>query len=161
MRPPLANMRIQFGEETCSHDIRTLLVPVNCFARLIGKTRQVRDPRCELVCEVHISFAGKNPLNLPKRRFLAAPYRGKCRDGQDNTPQEDPLNGHLVLLKHLGLRSQYLRITLNKSRPSSKNQSCRYSMLTLSTAHPDGKASGKYIVHWTDLFSIRRRQLEE
>jgi hypothetical protein len=138
MRSPLADIRIQFGEETRSQDVRTFVVPVNCCARLIGKPRPVRDSRCELVRQIYIPFAGKNLLALPKRRFLAAPYRGKCRDGQDNTPQEDFLNGHLALLKHLLLTSQYLRITLNKSRPSSKNQSCRYSILTLSTAHPDG-----------------------
>src|SRR6266511_2641764 len=120
MRPPLADMRIEFGEETRSHDIRTLLVPVNCFACFIGKPRPVRDSWCELVRQVHILFAGKNLLNFPKRWFLAAPYRRKCCDGQDNTQQEDLLNGHLALLKHLRLRSQYLRITLNKSRPCSK-----------------------------------------
>src|SRR4029077_1909266 len=111
MRPPLPDMRIQFREEACSHDVRTLLVPVNCFARLIGKTRPVRDSRCELVRQIYMSFAGKNLLYLPKRRFLAAPYRGKCRDEQAYAPQEDFLNGHLALLKHLALRSQYLRIT--------------------------------------------------
>src|SRR5256885_6583016 len=57
MRPPLADMRTQFGEETCSHEARTLLVPVNCFAGLIGKPRPVRDSRCELVRQVHISYA--------------------------------------------------------------------------------------------------------
>jgi hypothetical protein len=91
------------------------------------------------VRQVYISFAGKTLLNLPKRRFLGTPYRGKCRDEQANTPQEDSLSGHLALLKHLALRSQYLRITLNKSRPSSKNQSYRSSMLMLLTAHPEGE----------------------
>jgi len=99
MRAPLADMRIQFGEETCSHDVRTLLIPVNCFACLIRKPRPVRDSRCKLVRQVYISFAGKNLLNLPKRRFLGAPYRGKSREGQAHTPQEDFLNGHLRLVK--------------------------------------------------------------
>jgi len=86
MRPPLADMRIQFGEKTCSHDVTALLVPATCFAPLIGKPRPVRDSGRELVRQIYISFAGKNLLNLPKRRFLRAPYRGTYRDGQANTP---------------------------------------------------------------------------
>jgi hypothetical protein len=86
-------MRIQFGEETCSHDVRALLIPVNCFARLIGKPRPVRDSRREVVRQVNISFAGKDLSNLPKGRFRAAPYRGECRDGQDDTQQKIVLTG--------------------------------------------------------------------
>src|SRR5438477_3961043 len=99
MRAPLADMRIQFGEETCSHGVRTLLIPVNCFACLIRKPRPVRDSRCKLVRQVYISFAGNNLLNLPKRRFLCAPYRLKSRVEQAHTPEEVLLNWHWALVK--------------------------------------------------------------
>src|SRR5882762_3338150 len=72
-------------------------------------------PGPKLVASGPLTVSWQESVNLPKPRFLAATYRGKCRDGQDNTSQEDFLNAQLALLKHLLLRSQYLRITLNKS----------------------------------------------
>ena len=76
-------------------------------------------------------------------RVTVVPRRSKAAENAatDRTPLHEKilLMGIKGLLKHLALRSQYLRITLNKSRPSSKNQSYRSSMLMLLTAHPEGK----------------------
>src|SRR5437868_8325917 len=76
MRAPLADMRIQFGEETCSHDVRTLLIPVNCFACLIRKPRPARDSRCKLVRQVYISYA---VFCLKKKNYQKKKHGPKCK----------------------------------------------------------------------------------
>jgi hypothetical protein len=100
---------------------------------------------------------GKNLLDLPEGLFVGTPRRGKCFKKQDGAQQQDLFDAHPVLLKHLRLRGDYVRITLNKSRPSSKKQTYGCSMLVLSTAHPRSETGGKRSVHSSDLFSTRRR----
>src|SRR4026207_1122271 len=122
---PLTDMRIEFREKTCPHDVATFLVPVNCLAYLIGKPRPPGNSRCKGVRQIYVSFMGKNLLDLPERPFVGTPRRGKCFKKQDGAQQQDLFDAHPVLLKHLRLRGEYVRITLNKSRPSSKKQTYR------------------------------------
>ena len=67
MRAPLTDVREEFREKTGAHGVGTFVVPVNCLARFIRKTRPARNSRPKLMGKVDIFLRREHLLDLPKR----------------------------------------------------------------------------------------------